>query len=302
MKPFLLIKTGGRAFEAPPAFSQFAEELARCLFLCRPVLVHGGGRRISKMLQHAGRATHFVQGVRVTSREDLPLIEKALWQENAAIAEALCHSGISVLRLSGYRDELLQARRVSNNGNLLGHVGEITSVRVDLLQGVLEKNQVPVISPVAGDSSGNMLNINADYAAASLAIALRAHTLLFLSDVPGILIEGQKIDRASQQQLQKWIRVGQIQKGMLVKVKAACQALAHGVRQVLIGSWSESFSLRQIIGHPSAVPAGTWILPDPPKAAPTDDPKIGGKENATGTCRKTSGSSDNGRSANPGTR
>jgi acetylglutamate kinase len=186
-------------------------------------IVHGAGARISTALRAAGIPSTFVGGRRVTTEEALPIIREAFRQENRALCAEI---GPRAFGLLG--DDLgLEAERLPE----LGHVGMLLPVVPRALWGLLATEGVPVIAPLARGP----LNVNADDAAAVLAVALRADRLIFVSDVPGVLVDGEVVPELSEQDISRLN--GHLSGGIVPKLQAAVAAAREGVR-VHVGATS----------------------------------------------------------------
>ncbi|MDD2709525.1 MAG: acetylglutamate kinase [Verrucomicrobiae bacterium] len=203
-------------------------------------MVHGGGKAISGKMREAGVVPKFVDGLRVTDKKTIKIVESVLQGTiNPQIVKQLNAHGVHTSGLSGKK--AFAAKRLVHEGTSgqkvdLGFVGDITSVQKKNVEALLKKGIVPVITPLALGSGNATLNINADVAAARLAGELKASSLLFLSDVNGLLEDPQHpdstISRVSQTDIQGLIKTGVIQAGMLPKVDSALNALRKGVKRV----------------------------------------------------------------------
>jgi len=242
-----VVKIGGNELDRP----EWVAECARALSTIGPaVVVHGGGRAVSDWSRRLGLPVEQRDGLRVTTPEIAQLVEMVLGGPmNRLLVTALRTAGLDAIGLSGVDGGLLTAQPLQN-GTALGEVGEIVSVRASLLQSLLLAGLTPVVAPVAPSVSAPVrpLNVNADQAAAAIAAALGAHELLFVSDVPGVTIEG-----VTQPTLAGAVATG----GMAAKLRAAAQALGAGVRAVRIGDLD-------MFAHATA---GTRLLAAPPATA-----------------------------------
>jgi acetylglutamate kinase len=204
------------------------------------VLVHGGGKAISSKMREAGILPRFVDGLRVTDRKTIKIVESVLAhtigpqivkQIDLQGVKATCVSGKKVFRAKKLVNESASGEKVS-----LGFVGDIQRVQKQPIEALLKKRVVPVISPIASGAGGVTLNINADVAAARIAAELKASNLIFLSDVNGLLEDPQHPDstiaKVTQNDIQGLINTEVIQSGMLPKVESALSALKKGVKRV----------------------------------------------------------------------
>jgi acetylglutamate kinase len=199
------------------------------------VIVHGGGDQISELQRQAGREPQFIEGRRVTTREDLDLIRMVLsGSTNKELVAALVTAGVRAVGISGEDDALISGPQAFHGA--LGEVGTPDHVDASLLQLLLDHGYTPVVSPVARHmDSGAALNVNGDDAAAALAIALGASELTFVADVPGVLEpNGEVIPELSAARAELLIEAGTATGGMIAKLQAAQPALAGGVRCVRI--------------------------------------------------------------------
>lgn len=231
-----VIKIGGRAQERPDLAGTIADAWRSSAgALC---VVHGGGNEVSALQRTLGVTPIFVDGRRATSDADIVLLRMALsGAANKRLVAALGACGIRAVGLSGEDGALIDARPVADER--LGRVGEPTRIEVRLLWALLDAGFLPVISPLGRDrasAGGDALNINADDAAAAIAIALGADELLLIADVPGVLdAAGQPLDLLSVDAIDALIERGTATGGMHAKLEAAAHALANGVARVRIG-------------------------------------------------------------------
>jgi acetylglutamate kinase len=235
-----VIKYGGAAMVKDSLKASFANDinLLRSAGLL-PVVVHGGGPEITHTMEKLGLGkSEFVDGVRVTGRDDVKVVEMVLTGKiNTELVSLLnqSQSSANAVGISGKDAGLLRARKlVSEGGRDLGMVGEVTHVNHELLEVLLEKKYVPVVSPVGLGEEGDGYNINADAAAAEIAIAIRAEKLIYLTDVPGVLENGELVSEISASELKRKIDVGTIKGGMVAKAKSILRAIDGGVASVHI--------------------------------------------------------------------
>ncbi len=237
-----VIKYGGAAMVDPALKRSFAEEviLLQAAGL-RPIVVHGGGHEITRTLERLGHKTEFADGQRITSADDVRVVEMVLTGKvNTEIIGLLNSLGGTAVGLSGKDARLLSARKLQPKPGKpdLGFVGEIESVNAEILEMLLERNFIPVISPVGLGVDGESYNINADVAAAEIAVAVRATKLIFLTDVAGVLdAEGKLISEISASDLEARLAAGAsggIKGGMMVKTQGVLRALQGGVQAVHI--------------------------------------------------------------------
>lgn len=229
-----VIKISGHQLDDGEYLAGFARSVA---VLAEPVVVvHGGGRAIADLQARFGLPVEKVDGLRVTDAASMELVEMALSaQVNKRVVRALLAAGVDALGLSGVDGGLLRCRKKLHAGADLGYVGEICAVRAPLLQRLLAAGFVPVVSPVSlGEDDGAAYNVNADEGAMAVAAALGADQLDFISNVPGVLVQGQVVSYLSPAATLGLIADGVVLGGMIPKVRAALDALDRGVRQARI--------------------------------------------------------------------
>jgi acetylglutamate kinase len=231
-----VVKYGGAAMVKDSLKASFANNLLRSAGLL-PIVVHGGGPEITHTMEQLGHGKSvFVDGVRITGREDVKVVEMVLTGKiNTELVTLLNQSSAHAVGVSGKDAGLLRAKKlVGEGGRDLGMVGEITQVNHELLEVLLDKKYVPVVSPVGMGDDGEGYNINADAAAAEIAIALRAEKLIYLTDVPGILEKGELVSEMTAGELRRKMEQGIIQGGMVAKAKSVLRAIEGGVTSVHI--------------------------------------------------------------------
>jgi acetylglutamate kinase len=233
-----VIKYGGAAMVKDSLKASFANDVNLLRYAgLLPIVVHGGGPEITHTLEKLGGGrSEFVDGVRVTGRDDVKVVEMVLTGKvNTEIVSLLNQSSARAVGVSGKDAGTLRAKKlVAENGRDLGMVGEVSSVNTELLETLLEKKYVPVISPIGLGEDGEGYNINADTAAAEIAIALKSDKLIYLTDVAGILENGELISELTASEARAKIAAGTIRGGMVAKVKSALRAIEAGVERVHI--------------------------------------------------------------------
>jgi acetylglutamate kinase len=251
MNSRILIKIGGRAFEGEQGFKDLAAAITSSQDV-EIVIVHGGGAEISKALKDANRETQFIDGIRVTRAEDIKIVEKVLSATiNQRIVSWLTANGVACNPMSGKTRQLFIVEPLTRKGQDLGYVGKIKQVNAAVVVENLNAGQVPVVSPISADEEGASYNVNADSAAAALAAAVRCTDLVFITDVPGVLVDDEIRSRLSVQQAQSLIADGTIKGGMVAKMESAFDALYQDVPRVHIIQWRGPESLHKIIkGEP----------------------------------------------------
>lgn len=200
------------------------------------VLVHGGGPEITQMLKQVGKETQFVNGLRVTDKETVDIVQMVLaGKVNKNLVNLLHHKGGKAIGLCGIDGHMIEAEMLNPE---LGYVGEITKVNVEPVTDVLEKGYIPVISTVGCDKEGNVYNINADTAAAKIAGILGAESLISMTDIEGILRDKDDpstlISKIYANEAPALVEEGVISGGMIPKVECCIDAINSGVRKVFI--------------------------------------------------------------------
>lgn len=231
-----VIKIGGNDLETEGFIPQLAGAIAGLNSGRGRILVHGGGRSISGLMQQLGVEAAFVNGQRITDEAGLRVAEMVLsGSVNKLLTLALLEAGVDAMGLSGVDRGLLRAERWAEAGSPgdMGLVGRIVQVRAGVLRELCAAGVVPVISPIsAGD--GGRYNVNADHAAGAIAGAVGAGRAVFVSNVPGVKVGEDVAPRLTAGEVSELIEAGVIHGGMIPKVQAALDALARGARSAVI--------------------------------------------------------------------
>jgi acetylglutamate kinase len=243
----ILIKIGGQAFEGEEGFKDLAQALKSNSDL-EVIIVHGGGAEITHALKDANRETVFIDGVRVTQAEDIKIVENVLSGTiNKRIAKRLSANGVPCRQMSGKTEHLFIVEPLFRGNREFGYVGRIKRVNTSVILSTLKDKQVPIVSPISADINGNSYNVNADSAAAALAASAQCTDLVFLTDVPGVLVEEQTCLFLTVQEAKTLITDGTIKAGMIAKLESAFQALEKNVPRVHIIQWQGPGTLGDII-------------------------------------------------------
>lgn len=229
----VVVKYGGSVLEAGSAGTVIEDLVLLKAAGVHPVLVHGGGAEITRMLERVGKPTRFVDGLRVTDEDTMEIVEMVLaGRANKALVTMVGQAGGSAVGLSGKDAGLLRARRQERPAGL-GLVGEVVEVRDALLRTLNEAGYIPVIASIGVGPGGESLNLNADHAAAALAVALGASKLILLTDVPGVMRtqDGTPtlISSLTAAEARALVADGTVSRGMIPKVEACLLALERGV-------------------------------------------------------------------------
>lgn len=230
MKETIVIKIGGIASQQlPPDFVQDIKEWQAAGK--QVVIVHGGGFAINKMMQEEGIEVEKIDGLRVTSKRAMQLVEKALFDLGEKLTATLLKADCDVIQLQSNLENLFEADFL--NQDKYGYVGQINQVHEPVLEKFFKAGLIPVIASMAA-KGGEWLNVNADYVATALAIAVKADQLILMTDVPGVKENGQVLAQLPLHQIDQKINSGIITGGMVPKIKGASQTVEAGVQTVLI--------------------------------------------------------------------
>ena len=237
-----VIKYGGSIMKNEDSKKAFIEDVALMnLVGINVVIVHGGGPYISKFLNKLDVESNFIDGLRVTDKETVELVEMILSSKiNKEIASKLCTHDISAVGISGRDSNLIKAKKkyiFKDNKKIdIGYVGEVVDINEKLLIDLIENNHLPVISPIGCDLEGNIYNVNADYAASSISSCLKAEKLILLTDVKGIYKdlndESTFISSINTEQIKEYIKSGIIKGGMIPKLECCIDALESGTKNI----------------------------------------------------------------------
>ncbi len=233
----MVIKYGGAAQQNLKLKENFAKDIILLYMLgIKPVIIHGGGKKITQMLESLGIESAFKDGVRVTSKEAMKVVEMVLSGDiNRELTFFFSHYGIKAVGISGKDAGLLKAE--PKDGGAFGFTGEIIEVNTEILEKLLSDGFVPIIAPIAaGDSIEHCgYNINADSAACAIAMALNAQKAIFLTDTKGVLDEnGEMITTITPQSARKYKDLNVISGGMIPKIDACVSCVENGVKKVHI--------------------------------------------------------------------
>lgn len=239
----VLIKYGGSAMEDPQRVDDVLNDIALIRKMgWNLVLVHGGGKAISKAMESSGLKAEFVDGLRVTDPESMKVVEETLDHKvNPEIVQKLRSKQVQALSLSGKSilkaKKLLYHQEKTGKDLDLGQIGDVTDVQVGEVSLLIDEGKTPVISPLGKGEKGESYNINADIAAAKIGAALKVDYLIFLSDVQGILLDPKKpetlISSLNPQKIAQLKKEGIIAGGMIPKVDSALESIEKGAQKIL---------------------------------------------------------------------
>ena len=233
----VVIKYGGNAMINEELKQQVMEDIALLWLIgVKVVLIHGGGPEISETMKRLGKKSEFVNGLRVTDRETVDIVQMVLAGKiNKTLVNLIQMKGGHAVGLSGIDGGIIEAKM---KDEALGYVGEITKIRTQPITDLLEKNYIPIISTVASDRQGNTYNINGDTAAAHIAGALHAERLIMMTDINGVLRDKDDpstlIREMTVEEAKGLYDEGVISGGMIPKVDCCIEAINEGVGNVVI--------------------------------------------------------------------
>ena len=204
----------------------------------RPIIVHGGGKEISRWVDKAGKETEFVGGLRVTDKETIEIAQMVLGKVNKDLVTNVQTLGVQAAGISGMDGGMLKVEKKYVDGRDIGYVGDIKSVDTKILHDLMEQDFLPIVYPIGMDDNGDAYNINADEAASAIATALKAEKLAYLSDVEGVRLDPEDpssvISELYVEEAEKLVEEGVIKGGMLPKIRNCIEALKDGVSRIHI--------------------------------------------------------------------
>ncbi|MDR0820074.1 MAG: acetylglutamate kinase [Endomicrobium sp.] len=232
MSELMVVKFGGSLTKNPQVQSRFLEELALISKRQNIILVHGGGPEINALLEKFAIPSRFVNGLRFTDADTLGIVEMALsGKVNKVLTTGLIKNGANAVGISGKDGKSVICRQVEH----LGFVGEPVKVNRKLIDVLIKAGFLPVIASIAADTEGNIMNVNADTLAASIAAAFKAQKLIFLTDVAGVLDKNNNtIKKIKIKEINSLIEDKTITGGMIPKIKGCAESVKKGVKEVWI--------------------------------------------------------------------
>lgn len=234
-----VVKYGGSAMVDEELKEQVIKDVTLLKLVgFKPIIVHGGGKEISRWVGKVGMEPEFVNGLRVTDEDTMELAEMVLGRVNKSLVQLVESLGVRAIGISGKDGRLLSVNKKYANGADIGFVGDIKKVNAEVLYDLIEKDFLPVICPVGLDDDYNTYNINADDAACAIAKAMRAEKLAFLTDIEGVYRDPEDpstlISELRVSEARKLMNEGVIGGGMLPKLNSCIDAIEHGVSRVHI--------------------------------------------------------------------
>lgn len=238
-RKIIVVKYGGSAMVDEELKRQVIQDVTLLKLVgFKPVIVHGGGKEISRWVEKAGMEPVFVNGLRKTDEATMEIVEMVLNKVNKSLVKLVQELGVNAIGISGKDGGLLKVEKKYSNGEDIGFVGEITEVNPKIIYDMLEKDFLPIICPIGMDKDYNSYNINADDAACAIARAINAEKLAFLTDIEGVYKnpsdKSTLISELSVEEAKALISDGYIGGGMLPKLNNCIDAIENGVSRVHI--------------------------------------------------------------------
>ena len=238
-RKIIVVKYGGSAMIDEELKKQVIQDVTLLKLVgFKPIIVHGGGKEISRWVGKVGMEPKFINGLRVTDEDTMEVAEMVLGKVNKSLVQLVEQLGVRAIGISGKDDGLLKVDKKYSNGKDIGYVGEVKEVNADILFDLLEKDFLPVVCPVGLDDDFKTYNINADDAACAIAKAVKAEKLAFLTDIEGVYKDPDDpktlISELWVEEARKLMEDGYIGGGMLPKLQNCIDAIENGVSRVHI--------------------------------------------------------------------
>lgn len=238
-RKIIVVKYGGSAMVDENLKRQVIEDVVLLKLVgFKPIIVHGGGKEISKWVSKVGMEPRFVNGLRVTDEPTMEIAEMVLNKVNKSLVQLVNELGVKAVGISGKDGTMLKCEKKLSKGEDIGFVGNITEVNPKVIYDLLEKDFLPIICPIGFDDNFLSYNINADDAACAIARAVKAEKLAFLTDVEGVYRDFEDkdslISEMSVSEAQEFVSGGQLGGGMLPKLQNCIDAIDNGVSRVHI--------------------------------------------------------------------
>lgn len=235
----IVVKYGGSAMVDEELKARVIQDVTLLKLVgFKPIIVHGGGKEISRWVNKVGMEPKFINGLRVTDEPTMELVEMVLGKVNKSLVQLVEALGVRAIGISGKDGKLLTVDKKLSQGQDIGFVGEVKEVNADILYDLLEKDFLPIVCPVGLDDENNTYNINADDAACAIAKAMKAEKLAFLTDIEGVYKDPKDpetlISELTVSAAQKLMDDGYIGGGMLPKLNNCIDAIHAGVSRVHI--------------------------------------------------------------------
>lgn len=238
-RKIIVVKYGGSAMVDEKLKARVIQDVTLLKLVgFKPIIVHGGGKEISRWVGKVGMKPEFKNGLRVTDEATMELAEMVLGKVNKSLVQLVESLGVRAIGISGKDGRLLSVKKKYANGEDIGFVGDVTNVNADILYDLLDKDFLPIICPVGLDDDNNTYNINADDAACAIAKAMKAEKLAFLTDIEGVYKDPEDsstlISELTVSEAHKLVGDGYIGGGMLPKINNCIEAIESGVSRVHI--------------------------------------------------------------------
>jgi len=230
---FIVIKCGGSVLVNLELFKNFIKDIVILNKLgFKPIIVHGGGKRINSKLSEVNIKSNFINGLRVTDKDTINIVENVLIEFNKEIVESLIEMSCKAKKITSKENNVITVKPESNE---LGFVGTPTHIKVNVLKEIIKVNEIPVIAPLGLDENNQTFNINADTVAGAIAKALKARRLMIISDVEGVLDKEKKlIPEINSSKTKELIDQEVISGGMIPKINNCLNVASNGVKGVVI--------------------------------------------------------------------
>ncbi|MBN1798377.1 MAG: acetylglutamate kinase [Spirochaetales bacterium] len=247
-KKLVTVKIGGKLANSEQLLSEFAHDIKRLHADYWFIIIHGGGAEVSQRTKQLGLEPVFKDGIRITSPQEMDIVDEVLsGRVNTRLVRLFQKCGLNAVGLSCSSGMTAVGESLETGNGTETRTGRITEVDTALLKLLLEHDYVPVLSSTAMDKQGRGLNINADTAAFTIAAQLKCNSLLFFSDIPGVLKDNKVISTLNSRQARQEIADGTVSGGMLPKIRSALDALEHGVESLVIAQYEAKGSLAALI-------------------------------------------------------
>ena len=236
---YVVVKYGGSAMKDKELQKSVIRDVALLKLIgMKPIIVHGGGKEISKWVRMSGKEPEFYHGLRVTDKDTMEVAEMVLFKVNQELVAMMAEAGVKAVGLSGKDAEMIHVTKKEVPGKDLGYVGEVKKVDTELLEALIQDDFVPVISPIGLGDDFEPYNINADDTACAVASALNAEKLVFLTDIEGVFVDPEDkstlISEMDLAQAREFIARGVVGGGMLPKLQNCIEAIENGVARVRV--------------------------------------------------------------------
>ena len=247
-KKVITVKIGGKTAEDLEQLRPFAADLKDLIAGHYPLIVHGGGAEVTRISKQLGFEPRFHEGIRITLSEEMDVVEMILsGKVNKHLVRFFQSCGLPAVGLCGADGKTFSGRTLGRVDGKETRTGNVAEVDPRLLVALFTAGFLPVLSSTSMDKRGVGVNINADAVAFEVACRLDSESLVFISDIPGVLKDGQVLKSLNRDEVRREIAAGTITGGMIPKVTSAVEALKHGVGQVIIGQFCGRGSLRALL-------------------------------------------------------